>query len=301
MQDLTTISDTNLKIRIEKLVRHERKITTLLLAHIAEVERRKLHLSWGFSSLFEYLSRGLGYSESAAYRRMQAARAMKQMPELEEKLESGSVNLSQIVLVQAAVKCEQKETGRFVSIERKRDIFLRLENKTKMETQKILDSELVLPERTAIETHKKDDSVELTLRLPKEVYDLLQEMKSVYSHIEPNADWVAILKLMALEIKRKKGRALDAQKETHGPDMTRSFATKKKCRGNNISTSVRRFIFARDQGRCQFRGSDGRLCASPFQLQVDHIQPRFSGGSNEPENLRLLCAAHNRFRYRQGL
>lgn len=339
MQDLAKISDTDLKLRVEKLVRQERKVTTILLVHFAEVDRRKLHLNWGFSSLFEYLTRGLGYSESAAYRRMQAARAMRQIPELEGKIESGSLNLSQITQVQTAVKHEQKETGRPVDIQRKREIFSQLENKNKYETQRILDSELRLPEIRVAEVHKKDNSVELTLRFPQEVYELLQDMKSIYSHIEPDGDWVVIFKLMAQEIKRRRSGRVEPivntqpgteteskilQSKASQPEqsfgqthaslqkpsqpLTQSFAAVKKSCGNerairprsHISASVRRFIFARDRRRCQFRKPDGRICASPFQLQIDHIRPRFAGGTNAPENLRLLCAAHNRFRYEIG-
>ena len=64
---------------------------------------------------------------------------------------------------------------------------------------------------------------------------------------------------------------------------------------------MRREIFARHQG-CQFKDLEtGKLCGSKFFLEVDHIRPRFAGGSNEPENLRALCKNHNLFRYREGI
>ena len=35
-------------------------------------------------------------------------------------------------------------------------------------------------------------------------------------------------------------------------------------------------------------------CTSQFQLQFDHIKPLAKGGNDTPENLRVLCAEHNR-------
>jgi 5-methylcytosine-specific restriction endonuclease McrA len=31
-----------------------------------------------------------------------------------------------------------------------------------------------------------------------------------------------------------------------------------------------------------------------LKLEIDHVIPYAKGGSNSPENLRLLCPAHNR-------
>jgi 5-methylcytosine-specific restriction endonuclease McrA len=53
-------------------------------------------------------------------------------------------------------------------------------------------------------------------------------------------------------------------------------------------------VFERDGGRCTFVGDDGRRCESDWNLQIDHIVPYAKGGDNSPENLRLLCARHNR-------
>ena len=64
---------------------------------------------------------------------------------------------------------------------------------------------------------------------------------------------------------------------------------------------LKREILRRHQG-CQFKDPNtGKLCGSRFFLEVDHIRPRFVGGSNESENLRALCKNHNLFRYREGI
>lgn len=39
--------------------------------------------------------------------------------------------------------------------------------------------------------------------------------------------------------------------------------------------------------------TSGTKCSSTFQLQVDHVHPLALGGSNQPENLRVLCRTHN--------
>lgn len=58
-----------------------------------------------------------------------------------------------------------------------------------------------------------------------------------------------------------------------------------------VSAASRRFVFQRDQKCC--------VCGSKFQLQIDHIRPRWAGGGNEVANLQILCAVHNREKYRQ--
>ena len=50
---------------------------------------------------------------------------------------------------------------------------------------------------------------------------------------------------------------------------------------------------ARDGGRCTFVSNNGRRCECRRYLEVDHIQHRSCGGSDDSENLRTLCSAHH--------
>jgi hypothetical protein len=60
-----------------------------------------------------------------------------------------------------------------------------------------------------------------------------------------------------------------------------------------IPKALRRFIWERDGARCAFVSADGHRCEETCRLEVDHITPVALGGKSTPENLRLLCSAHN--------
>ncbi|ACG75303.1 HNH endonuclease [Anaeromyxobacter sp. K] len=60
-----------------------------------------------------------------------------------------------------------------------------------------------------------------------------------------------------------------------------------------IPAHVRREVWKRDGGCCQWRLASGELCGSTHALQLDHVVPRALGGESSAANLRVLCAAHN--------
>ena len=68
--------------------------------------------------------------------------------------------------------------------------------------------------------------------------------------------------------------------------------------GRAIPAVVKRAVWRRDQGRCSYVDrTSGRRCGSQHLLQIDHVVPYARGGAAEPNNLRLLCAAHHRHRH----
>jgi hypothetical protein len=64
--ELEKLSDAELGESTLRAARDEKLATGRLLEHLCEVERRFLFAAWGFSSLHDYLERGLGYLGSAA-------------------------------------------------------------------------------------------------------------------------------------------------------------------------------------------------------------------------------------------
>ncbi|MGZ3802295.1 MAG: hypothetical protein ACXVCL_19170, partial [Bdellovibrio sp.] len=87
MNPLSKISNSDLELQLKNLVAKERKLLHVILEHIKEVDVRKIYLERAYSSLYEYLVKELGYSGSAAMRRIEAARLLKEVPTLAEKIQ----------------------------------------------------------------------------------------------------------------------------------------------------------------------------------------------------------------------
>ena len=67
------LSDEQLIARVKALAAAEREATARLIAHLAEIDERRLYLGEGYSSMFTYCTRALLLSEHAAYGRIEAA------------------------------------------------------------------------------------------------------------------------------------------------------------------------------------------------------------------------------------
>ncbi|MCB9025291.1 MAG: HNH endonuclease [Bdellovibrionaceae bacterium] len=98
---LKYLKDHELLDRTQSLVKKERYLLTQVLHHLREVERRKLFSELGYQSLFEYAVKKLKYSEGQAGRRIQAMRLIKELPELEVKIKTGALSLTNISQAQA--------------------------------------------------------------------------------------------------------------------------------------------------------------------------------------------------------
>ena len=71
---VSALSDQRLLERTKELAGLEHQINVVVIDHLRELERRRLYLTIGFSSLFDYAVRELGYSDAAAWRRIKAMR-----------------------------------------------------------------------------------------------------------------------------------------------------------------------------------------------------------------------------------
>jgi hypothetical protein len=97
--ELSRLTNRALLARVDELVRRERRVQAALIANLSELDARRLYLDEGCSSFYAYCVERLGYSESAAYRRMEAARAVRRFPVVLERLGSGALNLTTVALL----------------------------------------------------------------------------------------------------------------------------------------------------------------------------------------------------------
>jgi hypothetical protein len=66
-----------------------------------------------------------------------------------------------------------------------------------------------------------------------------------------------------------------------------------------IPAALKRAVWERDQGRCQWPLDGGGRCGSTHLLELDHLVPWALGGTSTLEGLRLLCHGHNQLAARQ--
>jgi hypothetical protein len=254
LTDEVLIEDTKL------LVSKEREVLVKLLHHLKEIDSRKLYSDLGYSSLFSYLTKGLGYSESSACRRISATRLLKTHPEIESKIEEGSLNLTN--LNQAAFAFKDK------TIDQK-NLLSKIENKSSEETKKEIFKELgKLPDSKESIKVNSQNTYELKITIDEETNELIKELKGL-SHGELSSLLKEALKTQ-VELKKKKKFALTAK------NAAAATVTIKRTPIN----SLKREVFTRDQV-CQ-------KCGTNYHLNFDHRIPFALNGETTSENLRLL-------------
>src|SRR6266704_6322434 len=89
---LVHLSDRDLLRELAALVAQDRATTAALLAHIAEVDARRLYLPAAYPSMFHYCVHELRLSEAAAFKRIRAARAARQLPAIFPALAEGRLH-----------------------------------------------------------------------------------------------------------------------------------------------------------------------------------------------------------------
>jgi 5-methylcytosine-specific restriction endonuclease McrA len=357
--NLRSLSDDNLLSRLSKLVARERETTLLILHHLNEIERRKLHLKLGYRSMFDYCTSALGYSESAAGRRIQAARCVAHFPDVCDLLAANDVNLSTVAQVSRLLTKDNKErllarirgksqrevegiAAEYCPREKPRDrvrtVVVRVpvavpkpaeaaggslgmspSNGTAMRDHSRNGSDRESSshsgEQEAAETGRGGSNAEaqpfavrqlrrvlIQFSAAPEFMAKLDRVKSLMWHRLPSNASLEQVFGLALEhlIERQDPRKRRERREKgrHGRGDAaaedRSRSRRQIGRNRHVPMAVRDEVYARDQGQCTFVGPGGRRCGATRALQLDHISPVARGGRGSPDNLRLLCAYHNR-------
>jgi len=93
---LEHLSDGALFGRLNAIVSRDRVNLAVLLAHLAEFDARRLYVSAGYPSMFNYCVEALHYSEPETGRRIQAARTARRFPILFPAISAGRLHLTAI-------------------------------------------------------------------------------------------------------------------------------------------------------------------------------------------------------------
>jgi hypothetical protein len=280
--NLKMLSDEVLLSQTKVYVTREREMTILVLHHLKEVERRRLFASLGYSSLFDYTTRELGYCAASACRRIDAMRLLKEMPELEEKIQDGKLSLSTVARAQSFFKKEE------VELEQKKEVMTLLENKSTREVEKELLGFSQAPE---VHLQEKIKPVSPTLSEVRfyaddELLHDLEKLKGLLAHAYPNMTTKELVAYLAKLGLKKHDPAQQEVKPRATPAPNES--------ARYVSRPIARQVWKRDLSRCTWMDpKTGRKCGSTYRLQIDHRRPYALGGKTNLQNLRLLCFHHN--------
>lgn len=256
--------------KLLKIVKLERKITSKVLDLLQEIENKRSYLEWGYSNLFEYLVKGLGYSESLAYQRKAALKICEAVPEIKQKLDEGSLSLTTLARANKVLNTK--------TVPEKRKLLLELENKPSLAVDKILAREMPLELKSPgpAKRYVNGNTVRITLDLSEEEYKKLEKLKALKSH--QAKDIKTLINLLVDQEFMKYSKTSDRSSKSQNP--------------RQIKISLKNHLLQKANYKCQYPG-----CNQNHYLQIDHIKSVRQGGSNQISNLQVLCQAHNKFKY----
>src|SRR5262245_42498693 len=107
-RSLQSLSDDELLASLTRLLGSSRSVESEIVAHIAEVERRRLYARAASPSMFVYCTSILHLSEAEAYLRIRAARASRRFPIVLAMLADGRLHLSGLAKLSP---CLTRENG----------------------------------------------------------------------------------------------------------------------------------------------------------------------------------------------
>ena len=319
---LRTLNDTEFHRQFETTVGIEHASTLKVLHFINDLDRRKSFLEMGYSSVFDYCVRKLGYSPSGAGRRIQAARCAHRYPEVFGMLRTRELGVGTAALIERILSDDNKdeilrrirgashrEIERVASEYRPpmplRDRFHYVQ--VPMPAAKNADAEFFgrqsrrsLPEEWRQPVEEK---VYVQFLADEEFMKLFEEVRDLMPD-GGEQNIASILRRVLTEYRDRHSPAVRHARRAAKNGSASLDSQRWECdstHSRHIPDEVRDMVFVRDEAQCTFVAADGTRCRCRKGLQVDHITPFAAGGTHDPSNLRLLCGAHNRLAAEQAL
>jgi hypothetical protein len=149
---------------------------------------------------------------------------------------------------------------------------------------------------------KRDSAEPLTAELSRFHFTVsrrflakLEAARDALSHSHPGASTEEILEagldLVLDRHAKRRGLVAKPRKVAEKPAAPKS---------GQVPAHVKRAVWQRDGGRCQWPVDGGGICGSTYMVEIDHVQPKARGGPPTIENTRLLCRVHQEYAARQA-
>jgi hypothetical protein len=271
--DLSKLSDDTLLGKVDALAETERFTLVDLLIHLGELDTRDACQRKGYSSVFTYLTKHLGYAECDAMRRVRAARAGRKFPSILTMLARGELHLVGIAMLQP-----------YLTSENYRSLLDRASRRSQREIEQMV------AELSPAALEPKDSIRALPAPEPRNVFKFAADPK--VSELFLQARDLLRHKYPAGRMEEVIGEALRRLIEQELPKSVKKTPSDPASR--HIPAWVQAEVWERDEGRCAYVSDDGTRRSETGWLEYDHAHPWALGGrSDDPDNIRLLCRAHN--------
>ena len=316
-ETLERLSTEELDHSVEELVRAEKRNTALVIAHIAEMSRRRGHVERGYKSLWDYCTRRLNLSEGSVARRIQVANVCRRFPQILEALAENRMSLTVAGLLAPLLSennveklladcagISSREVEEYVVALRPKPVFTPSIRKA---PSTVTTSPIVLTmppaEATAPRPMPRVSPSILEPARPetfnfrfaanrefKEKFDRLAEVLGIENPLLHMAEIVERAmddSLDKRDIKRKHARRLARKSK-------QPRARKVSAKSRYIPSHSRERVHDRAAYQCQYVSPDGTRCHSRTGLEIEHEKPFAIYRSHDEKDLRPFCRPHNR-------
>jgi hypothetical protein len=328
------MSDDELVTAIATSTGRARGATAMLVAHLAELERRGLLHALGFKTLYPYCRSVLHLSEHESYNRMEAAGVARRFPVVLPMLAEGLLHMTAVCLLGPHLGDENHLALLGGSIHKsKREIealvagwfpkdavasSIRKLSGPRAE-MRIADSgdvkEADQPVGGSPTTVGEDDG---TGFLRPQAATTPSSPRPVVAPLAPNRHLVKFTATDATIARLREAQELLSDSVPSG-DMAEIFdqaliallekarrrkyaATTKPRRprpmaptSRAVPAAVEREVWARDGGRCAFVGRAGHRCEERRWIDFHHVKPWAASGPPTATNIALRCRTHNAY------
>src|SRR6478735_691835 len=295
---IRALGDDELLAELLGLVRRDHALLAELLAHLAELDQRRLYLDLGFPSLPAYCTTALGMCESTAGRRITAARVCRKFPEVLARVASGELHLSAVCSMSPHL--DWNNAPELIEV---------CSNQSRRKVDEILAARF--PRADVQEKVRLDplseDRYGLHFTIDAEALAELEQVRALARHRLPGGELSELFKMamrtLRAELEKQRFSASKKKRTEKKPEATavpdeaakgstlpssdcvKSRASQRPPAGaaqdrvaRRPSAEVAREVYARDEGRCTFVAQNGRRCGAREFLEFDHVQPCALGG-----------------------
>ena len=308
---IQSLSDDDLLLRLRELTQQARRVEADLIAHIGEVDERRLYAREACSSMFSYCTEVLHLSEAESYFRIAVARAARKHPVLLTMLGDGRLHLSGIALLAPHLTEENCER-----------VLSRATHKSKRQIEELVAELAPRPDVPAVirklPTPHPAPPVQLCPERvgapprpsppppapPPPVVEPLRPERycvQITANAELREKLERLQALMGEDLATVIGAAVSEKLERL---ESKRFAVTRNPRktleesdtfpsSRYIPAPVRRIVRTRDGNRCGFVDRSGRRCTECRGLEFHHHDPFGRGGAHDPDKISLRSKAHN--------